>query len=89
MPPPPVPHRTVGREDSAGSSAGAAVRMGGSKKSSINYQAREAERKVVLERAARKRENNVRRVAVLRRKVGSLGGAGLGSLGGGDDAGFE
>jgi mediator of replication checkpoint protein 1 len=58
------------------------VRNGGSKKSSINYQAREAERQEVVQRASRKREENVRKIAGMRRKAGGALGA-LGSVGGG------
>ncbi|KAF1354778.1 MRC1-like domain-containing protein [Delphinella strobiligena] len=72
------PPRRANREDS-----GSSVRMGGSKKSSINYQAREAERKIVLEKAERKRKADVRRSAGLRR-----GGSGF--LGNMDaNSGFE
>lgn len=60
MPPP-----ALSRDDSA-------IRRGGSKKSSINYQAREAERRAVVERAERKRQENVRKIAGMRRK-GALG----------------
>lgn len=77
MPPPALP-----REGS--SSMG--VRMGGSKKSSIHYQAREAERRVVVERAERKRAENVARIAGLRRGGSAGGSGGLGALFG---VGFE
>ncbi|TIA24202.1 hypothetical protein D6C81_02597 [Aureobasidium pullulans] len=58
------------------------VRNGGSKKSSINYQAREAERQEIVQKAAKRREENVRKIAGLRRKAGGALGA-LGSIGGG------
>ncbi|GAB7350049.1 hypothetical protein MBLNU459_g0719t1 [Dothideomycetes sp. NU459] len=60
MPPP-----ALNRDDSS-------VRRGGSKKSSINYQAREAERRAVVDRAERKRQENVRKIAGMRRQ-GALG----------------
>ena len=56
-----------------------AVRRGGSKKSSINYAAREAERRSVIDEAERRRKDGVRKVAGMRR--GAL--SGLGSIGGG------
>ncbi|KAI5208236.1 hypothetical protein E4T39_01550 [Aureobasidium subglaciale] len=58
------------------------VRNGGSKKSSINYQAREAERQEIVQKAAKRREENVRKIAGLRRKAGGALGA-LGRVGGG------
>lgn len=58
------------------------VRMGGSKKSSINYAAREAERRVVVERVERERLEGVKKVAAMRRGCG-LGGFGKGGWGGG------
>ncbi|KAI5273693.1 hypothetical protein E4T47_02971 [Aureobasidium subglaciale] len=58
------------------------VRNGGSKKSSINYQAREAERQEIVQKAAKRREENVRKIAGLRRKAGGALGA-LGRAGGG------
>lgn len=70
MPPP-----ALNRDDSA-------IRRGGSKKSSINYQAREAERRAVVERADRKRQENVKKIAGMRRE-GALG------LLKGDGGGFE
>ena len=55
------------------------VRRGGTKKSSINYAAREAERKSTIEEAERKRKDGMRKVAGMRRGVlGGLGGAGGG-----------
>lgn len=70
MPPP-----ALNREGSSN------VRVGGSKKSSINYQAREAERQALVHRAERKRAENVRKIAGLRRKAGGALGA-LGSASG-------
>lgn len=67
---------TLNRESSSG------IRNGGSKKSSINYQAREAERQEIVQKAAKRREENVRKIAGLRRKAGGALGA-LGSVGGG------
>lgn len=60
MPPPPA----LNRDESSG------VRMGGSKKSSINYAAREAERRVLVEKAEKRRAENVRKIAGMRRKGG-------------------
>lgn len=62
MPPP-----ALNRDNSADSG----VRRGGSKKSSINYAAREAERRAVLERASeRKRRENVERIKGMRKSGG-------------------
>jgi len=72
MPPPPL------KRDGSSN-----VRMGGSKKSSINYAAREAERRVIVEKAERARLDNVKRIAGMRRS------GGLGSFGGGFGSGFE
>lgn len=72
MPPPPA----LNREGSSD------IRRGGSKKSSINYAAREAERKAIVEKASRKREEGQRKLAGIRRKQGALGGL-LGGFGGG------
>ncbi|KAI4750764.1 hypothetical protein E4T52_16666 [Aureobasidium sp. EXF-3400] len=66
----------LNREGSSG------IRNGGSKKSSINYQAREAERQEIVQKAAKRREENVRKIAGLRRKAGGALGA-LGRVGGG------
>ncbi|KAI9694514.1 MAG: hypothetical protein M1822_000130 [Bathelium mastoideum] len=55
------------------------VRRGGSKKSSINYAAREAERRSLIEGAENRRKEGVKKVAGMRR--GAL--RGLGSVGGG------
>lgn len=60
MPPPAM----LSRDESSG------VRMGGSKKSSINYAAREAERRVVVEKAEKRRQENVKKIAGMRRKGG-------------------
>jgi len=59
------------------------IRMGGSKKSSINYASREAERRVIVEKAERARLDNVKRIASMRRS------GGLGSFSGGFGSGFE
>ncbi|KAI4735191.1 hypothetical protein E4T50_14286 [Aureobasidium sp. EXF-12298] len=66
----------LNREGSSG------IRNGGSKKSSINYQAREAERQEIVQKAAKRREENVKKIAGLRRKAGGALGA-LGRVGGG------
>ncbi|KAI4718852.1 hypothetical protein E4T48_04902 [Aureobasidium sp. EXF-10727] len=68
--------RSLNREGSSG------IRNGGSKKSSINYQAREAERQEIVQKAAKRRKENVRKIAGLRRKAGGALGA-LGNVGGG------
>ncbi|KAG9512530.1 hypothetical protein KCV07_g9410, partial [Aureobasidium melanogenum] len=70
------PPPALNREGSSG------IRNGGSKKSSINYQAREAERQEIVQKAAKRREENVRKIAGLRRKAGGALGA-LGRVGGG------
>ncbi|KAG9684095.1 hypothetical protein KCU95_g13208, partial [Aureobasidium melanogenum] len=70
------PPPALNRESSSG------IRNGGSKKSSINYQAREAERQEIVQKAAKRREENVRKIAGLRRKAGGALGA-LGRVGGG------
>jgi mediator of replication checkpoint protein 1 len=70
------PPIALNREGSSG------IRNGGSKKSSINYQAREAERQEIVQKAAKRREENVRKIAGLRRKAGGALGA-LGRVGGG------
>ena len=57
--------------------------MGGGKKSSIHYAAREAERRAVVEKAEKARLEGVRRIAGLRRSDG------LGGLGGALAGGFE
>lgn len=60
--------KSLSRENSSG------VRQGGSKKSSLAYQARVEERKAIVEASARRREANTKRVAALRRQ-GSRTGA--------------
>lgn len=90
MPPPPLPGASASfkRQDSASSTGsgngsngggGTSLRMGGSKKSSINYQAREAERKIVLDRAERARKENLSRIAGLRQKKNGAGASGAGA----------
>ncbi|KAK4987212.1 hypothetical protein LTR28_001888 [Elasticomyces elasticus] len=54
-------------------------RGGGGKKSSIHYAAREAERREKVERVERKRGDEVRRIAALRRGAGLGGLRGVGS----------
>ncbi|KAK0278406.1 hypothetical protein LTR35_009145 [Friedmanniomyces endolithicus] len=67
---------SLSRENSG---SGSGVRMGGSKKSSLAYQARAEERKTIVEASARRREENIRRVAELRRSsTSALLGRGLG-----------
>ncbi|KXT10199.1 hypothetical protein AC579_434 [Pseudocercospora musae] len=66
----------LSRENSAGSS----VKMGGSKKSSLAYQAREGERRAIVEASTKRRAENTARIAQLRRNA-SGGGVGKG-LGG-------
>lgn len=63
--------KTLSRENSSG------VRQGGSKKSSLAYQARVEERKAIVEASARRREENTKRIAAMRR-AGSGAGAGGG-----------
>ncbi|TKA65904.1 hypothetical protein B0A55_10874 [Friedmanniomyces simplex] len=68
---------SLSRENSG--SSGSGVRMGGSKKSSLAYQARAEERKAIVEASARRREENTKRVAELRRSsTSALLGRGLG-----------
>lgn len=63
----------LSRENSAG------VKMGGTKKSSLAYQARAEERKAIVEASTRKRQENTARIAQLRRAASSNGfGKGLG-----------
>ncbi|KAK0364611.1 hypothetical protein LTR59_012224 [Friedmanniomyces endolithicus] len=67
---------SLSRENSG---SGSGVRMGGSKKSSLAYQARAEERKTIVEASARRREENTKRVAELRRSsTSALLGRGLG-----------
>lgn len=57
----------------------ASVKMGGTKKSSLAYQARAEERKAIVEASTRKRQENTARIAQLRRAASSNGfGKGLG-----------
>lgn len=71
---------TAGTERSAGGGEqkGGFVRRGGSKKSSINYFAREMERRGAVEGAVRKREEERRKRA--RERTGGLGGLGVGGF---------
>ena len=64
------------RQDSGGSTSG--VKMGGSKKSSLAYQARDAERKAIVEQSSRRRADNTAKIAQLRRNASSGFGKGLG-----------
>ena len=60
--------KPISRENSSG------VRQGGSKKSSLAYQARVEERKAIVEASARRREENTKRIAALRRQGSGAGG---------------
>ncbi|KAK5108325.1 hypothetical protein LTR62_008421 [Meristemomyces frigidus] len=53
--------------------SGSGVKMGGSKKSSLAYQGRAEERRAIVEASARRREENTRKIAEMRRS-GSAGG---------------
>lgn len=64
----------VARSAAAPADGGRGVRMGGSKKSNIHYQAREVERRRVLERAEEKRKEGVRRKVAGARAGGGLRG---------------
>ncbi|KAF2155005.1 hypothetical protein K461DRAFT_319485 [Myriangium duriaei CBS 260.36] len=66
------------KRDASGSSAGEGVRRQGGKKSSIAYAAREAERRKVVEGVERRRKEDVKRIAGLRRGGGLAGMAGGG-----------
>ncbi|PPJ53955.1 hypothetical protein CBER1_05818 [Cercospora berteroae] len=66
----------LSRQDSGGSATG--VKMGGSKKSSLAYQARDAERKAIVEQSARRRAENTAKIAQLRRNASSGFVKGLG-----------
>jgi mediator of replication checkpoint protein 1 len=69
---------TLSRENSTGSNAGS-VKIGGSKKSSLAYQARAEERRVIVEAGVRQRAENTRRIAEMRRSAGGvLQGRGFG-----------
>ncbi|KAL2355195.1 MRC1-like domain-containing protein [Cryomyces antarcticus] len=68
---------TTTSERSTTSKEEVAVRRGGSKKSSINYAAREAERRAVIDAAEMKKAEDTKRVARLRRSaLGALGRGG-------------
>lgn len=56
----------LSRENSGG------VKMGGSKKSSLAYQARAEERKAIVEASAKRREENTARIAQMRRNSSAL-----------------
>ncbi|KAK5685520.1 hypothetical protein LTS10_003599 [Elasticomyces elasticus] len=59
--------------------SGSGVRMGGSKKSSLAYQARADERKAIVEASTRRRQESTKRIAELRRSsTSALLGQGLG-----------
>ena len=49
------------------------VKMGGSKKSSLAYQARAEERKAIVEASAKRREEYTKRIAQMRRNSSALG----------------
>ncbi|KAF2137251.1 uncharacterized protein K452DRAFT_321941 [Aplosporella prunicola CBS 121167] len=66
---------------SGGAGAGESVRRGGSKKSNIHYQAREAERKRVVDASEKRRKEGLRKKVSLGGKRSVLGM--LGSAGGG------
>lgn len=65
-------------------SAGGATKMGNSKKANLAYQARADERKAIVEASARRKAENTRKIAEMRR----VSGGGMGGLGFGGD-GFE
>ncbi|RMZ17462.1 hypothetical protein D0862_00814 [Hortaea werneckii] len=65
-----VGHQSLGRSDSNGSGSG--VRMGGSKKSSLAYQARVEERKAIVEASSKRREENTKKIAEMRRNSSAL-----------------
>ncbi|RMY82677.1 hypothetical protein D0864_08005 [Hortaea werneckii] len=65
-----VGHQSLGRSDSNGSGSG--VRMGGSKKSSLAYQARVEERKAIVEASSKRREENTKKIAEMRRNRSAL-----------------
>ncbi|EMC92385.1 hypothetical protein BAUCODRAFT_126370 [Baudoinia panamericana UAMH 10762] len=52
---------------------GGGVKMGGSKKSSLAYQARAEERQAIVEASARRREENTAKIAQMRRNSSMLG----------------
>ena len=51
---------------------GSGVKMGGSKKSSLAYQARAEERRAIVEASAKRREENTKKIALLRRNSSAL-----------------
>ncbi|RMX82753.1 hypothetical protein D0869_05818 [Hortaea werneckii] len=65
-----VGHESLGRSDRNGSGSG--VRMGGSKKSSLAYQARVEERKAIVEASSKRREENTKKIAEMRRNSSAL-----------------
>lgn len=76
MPPPPVPGLRRDTSSTTSSKLGADdgfVRRGGSKKSSINYAAREAERRAVVDLAEKARVDQVRKLAGSLRKGAGAG----------------
>jgi mediator of replication checkpoint protein 1 len=50
-----------------------AVRMGGSKKANIHYQAREAERRKIVDAAERKRKEGLKKIVVRKGEMSALG----------------
>lgn len=81
-------HRATNLSSTSNSSSGtstttteSSVRMGGSKKSNIHYQAREAERRKIVEAAERKRKEEVKKIVLgkgRRSILGALGSSGSG-----------
>ncbi|EME83631.1 uncharacterized protein MYCFIDRAFT_85437 [Pseudocercospora fijiensis CIRAD86] len=67
---------SLSRENSTGISG---VKIGGSKKSSLAYQAREGERRAIVEASSKRRAENTARIAQLRRNAS--GGVGKGFAG--------
>ncbi|KAF7191170.1 Mediator of replication checkpoint protein 1 [Pseudocercospora fuligena] len=65
---------SLSRENSASST----VKMGGTKKSSLAYQAREGERRAIVEASTKRRAENTARIAQLRRNASGGVGKGLG-----------
>lgn len=62
--------------------AGGATKMGGSKKANLAYQARADERKAIVEASARRKAENTRKIAEMRRvSSGGFGGLGFGGDG--------
>lgn len=62
------------RDGSSNASSGAVSRGSGGQKSSINYAAREAERRAVVDKVEKRRKEDVKRIAGMRRSGGALGG---------------